>query len=89
VRRLKSSFQAHSSFPIQSIAAPDLLPGIGWSDHWSFWQQGYQAVMVTDTALYRYDHYHTRRDRPGRIAYAEFAAVVAGLVPVVADLAGA
>lgn len=88
VRQMKSSFQAHSSFPIQSIAAPDLLPGIGWSDHWSFWQQGYhQAVMVTDTALYRYDYYHTRGDTPDRIAYAEFAEVVAGLVPVVADLA--
>jgi Zn-dependent M28 family amino/carboxypeptidase len=87
VRRIKSSFQTHSSFPVQSVAAPDLLPGIGWSDHWSFWQQGYQqAVMVTDTALYRYDHYHTRRDTPDRIKYAEFAKVVAGLVHAVIDL---
>jgi Zn-dependent M28 family amino/carboxypeptidase len=88
IRRIKSSFQTHSSFPVQSVAAPDLLPGIGWSDHWSFWQQGYQqAVMVTDTALYRYDHYHSRRDTPDRIKYEEFAQVVAGLGPVVADLA--
>ena len=87
VRRIKKSFQDHSSFPVQSIAAPDLLPGIGWSDHWSFWQQGYPAVMVTDTALYRYDQYHTGADTPDRIEYAGFAKVVAGLGPVVADLA--
>ena len=87
VRRIKATFQNHSSFPVQSLAAPDLLPGMGWSDHWSFWQYGYhQAVMVTDTALYRYNHYHTRRDTPGKIAYAEFAQVVTGLVPVVMDL---
>jgi len=87
VRRIKAAFQSNSSFPVQSIAAPDLLPGIGWSDHWSFWQQGFhQAVMVTDTALYRYDYYHTSRDTPNRIAYGEFARVVAGLVPVVVDL---
>jgi len=88
LRRIKSCFRAHSSFPVQSLAAPDLLPGIGWSDHWSFWQQGFhQTVMVTDTALYRYEHYHTRRDTPDRITYAPFAQVVAGLVHVVADLA--
>jgi Zn-dependent M28 family amino/carboxypeptidase len=86
VRRVKQSFKTHSSFPVQSIAAPDLLPGIGWSDHWSFWQQGYPAVMVTDTALYRYDHYHAGSDTPDRLTYAEFAKVVAGLIRVVADL---
>jgi hypothetical protein len=88
VRRVKESFQTHSSFPVQSVAAPDLLPGIGWSDHWSFWQHGYPGVMVTDTALYRYDQYHTRGDTPDRIAYVEFAEVVAGLRRVVADLGG-
>ena len=88
VRRLKKSFQTHSSFPVQSIAAPDLLPGIGWSDHWSFWQHGYPGVMVTDTALYRYDHYHTGADTPDRLTYAEFAEVVEGLCLVVADLGG-
>jgi Zn-dependent M28 family amino/carboxypeptidase len=86
VQRVKKSFQTHSSFPVQSLSASDLLPGIGWSDHWSFWQQGYPGVMVTDTALYRYDQYHTRGDTPDRIVYPEFAKVVAGLGRVVADL---
>jgi hypothetical protein len=42
---------------------------VGWSDHWSFWQEGYPAIMVTDTAPFRYPHYHTAADTPDRIDY--------------------
>ena len=47
--------------------APDEIDGIGWSDHWSFWQLGYPAVMVTDTALFRYRHYHKPTDTPDKV----------------------
>jgi Zn-dependent M28 family amino/carboxypeptidase len=63
------------------------LPGVGWSDHWAFWQAGYPAVMVTDTALFRYPHYHTAADTPNKIDYDRLARVVIGLEHVVADLA--
>lgn len=38
-------------------------------DHISFWQQGYQGVMVTDTAFYRYPHYHRASDTPEKLDY--------------------
>ena len=44
--------------------------------------------MVTDTALFRYDHYHTPQDTPDKLDYARTARVVSGLTRVVADLAG-
>ncbi len=68
------------------MAAPGGLPGVGWSDHWSFWQNGYPAVMVTDTAPFRNPQYHTAGDTPETLDYARFARVVAGLERVVADL---
>ena len=81
-------FRQHASFPSEGAAVPERIPGVGWSDHWSFWQAGYHAIMVTDTALYRYAHYHTEQDTPDKVDYERTARVVAGLVPVIEDLAG-
>ena len=44
------SFRRHARIPSEGVAAPALIPGVGWSDHASFWEQGYPALMVTDTA---------------------------------------
>ena len=63
------------------------LPGIGWSDHWAFWEEGYPATMVTDTALFRDPYYHTAQDTPGHIQYESFARVVSGLQGVIQDVA--
>jgi len=43
--------------------------------------------MVTDTANYRYPHYHTADDTPDKIDFDRFTRVVAGLIEVVSDLA--
>ena len=87
VRRSVASFRRRAAFPSEGVAAPGWIPGIGWSDHWSFWQQGYPAVMVTDTALFRYGPYHTLEDTPDKVVYDRLSRVVAGLARVVEDLA--
>jgi Zn-dependent M28 family amino/carboxypeptidase len=68
-----------SSVPCQSVSTFESIPGIGWSDQWSFWQVGYPGVMVTDTAPFRYPHYHTALDTPDKIDYGCLAQVVQGL----------
>jgi hypothetical protein len=60
----------------------------GRSDHWAYWQQGWPALMVTDTANFRYPHYHTPADTPDKIDYERTARVVKGVEAVVRDLAG-
>jgi Zn-dependent M28 family amino/carboxypeptidase len=87
--RAASAFRKATAFPVQSAVAPASLPGVGWSDHWAFWQEGYPAVMLTDTAPYRYPHYHTRHDRPDQLRYPAFAQVVAGVIDVIRELAAA
>jgi Zn-dependent M28 family amino/carboxypeptidase len=74
-----ASFRRHAEFPSEAAAAPAFLPGVDWSDHWSFWKEGYPALMVTDTALYRYPYYHTMQDTPDRVDYERLARVVTGL----------
>lgn len=88
VRRCVGAFRRHDAFPSEGVAAPGYLPGIFWSDHWSFWREGYRAVMVTDTAPFRYRHYHTPQDTPDRVDFERTARVVAGLAHVVGELAG-
>jgi Zn-dependent M28 family amino/carboxypeptidase len=82
-----ASFREHARFPSEGAVLTEHIPGVGYSDHWSFWQEGYPAVMLTDTAPFRYAHYHTANDTPDKIVYDRFARVVAGLAPMIADLA--
>jgi Zn-dependent M28 family amino/carboxypeptidase len=89
LNRVAAAFRAATAFPIQSAVAPEFLPGVGWSDHWAYWQEGYPAVMLTDTAPYRYPHYHTVHDTPEKLRYPQFAQVVAGLIDAARALVGA
>jgi Zn-dependent M28 family amino/carboxypeptidase len=83
LRAAQRAFKARTSFPIEAAPAPESLPGVGWSDQWSFWRAGYPAIMVTDTAPYRYPWYHTEHDTPEKIDYEKFCQVVDGLEHVV------
>jgi hypothetical protein len=89
VHQVVASLRKHVDFPSQGGAVPDTLPGVGWSDHWSFWQEGYQAVMISDTALYRNPHYHKTTDTPEKLNYDHLARVVVGLEGVLRDAAEA
>ena len=86
VWRAIGTFREHADFPSEGVAAPGDWIGVGWSDHWSFWQEGYPAIMVTDTALFRYRYYHTVLDTPDRVDFDRMARVVSGLEPVVLEL---
>lgn len=88
VQQCIASFRSHTPFPSEGISAPWWIPGVSWSDHSSFWHEGYPAIMVTDTAPFRYPYYHTRADTPKQIDFARLARVVAGLARVTLAVAG-
>ena len=88
VREVIGRFRSHASVPSEGGALPAALPGIGWSDHWAFWQEGYQAIMVTDTALFRDPNYHRDSDLPENLDFDRLARVVVGLERVILELAG-
>lgn len=51
--------------PIVPLIVPgngEQLPDTRRSDHTAFWEQGFAAVMVTDTANFRNPHYHRSSD---------------------------
>jgi Zn-dependent M28 family amino/carboxypeptidase len=67
VKTFTRHFMEESDFPIECVATFGFITGIDWSDQWSFWQCGYPAIMLTDTALFRYPHYHTSEDTSDKI----------------------
>ncbi len=89
LRRAVDAFRSVSAFPSEYLAAPSLVPGVSWSDQLSFWRQGYPALMVTDTAFYRYAYYHKAQDTPEKLDYTRMAQVVEGLAKTIIALANA
>jgi Zn-dependent M28 family amino/carboxypeptidase len=87
VRQVKKAMQRTTYLDVYSFTGPQRTPGIDSSDHASFWQQGYRAVMITDTAYYRNDRYHTARDTPDSLDYARMAEVVRAVHRAVVVLA--
>jgi hypothetical protein len=83
LREVIGLFREKCRFPSQGGSLPGGLPGIGWSDHWAFWQEGYRAIMVTDTAPFRYPYYHTAADTPEKVDYERLSRVVSGLCEVI------
>ena len=81
------AFRATAEFPSEGAALPGWIPGVGWSDHWSFWQYDYPAIMVTDTAVYRDPNYHQPTDVASNPDYERMARVALGVFEVVAALA--
>jgi Zn-dependent M28 family amino/carboxypeptidase len=87
VHRAIGLFRAQKKVPSEGAALPAFIPGVAWSDQWSFWQCGYPAIMITDTAPFRYPHYHEASDTPDKLEYDRFALVVSGLEKTIAELA--
>lgn len=76
LRKSKERMQEATILPIWSINAPSWLVGIDFSDHGSYWKEGYPAFMVTGTAFYRNKRYHTPQDTPDLLDYEQMARVV-------------
>ena len=88
LQRSLKAFRANSTFPTEGLVAPEWLIGVDWSDQWSFWRSGYPAIMITDTAPFRYRHYHTVGDTPDKVNYGALSRVLPGLVVMTRTLAG-
>ena len=87
VHRSIGLFREKAMFPSEGVAAPSFVPGVTWSDHGSFRQHGYPAIMVTDTAFNRYPHYHRPSDTPDKLDYERMARVTLGLAEMLKELA--
>lgn len=79
VQKVARHMKEASPISVQSFAAPHLIPAISLSDHRSYWQCGYPAVMINNTAFYRNPHYHQTSDTIDTLNFDKMAQVVKGV----------
>jgi len=82
-KTLVTEFQKNIELPVVKLTVPFngwIIPSVRLSDHASFWDQGYKAVMVTDSAFFRNPHYHTPTDTMEKLDYRFMAELVESLL---------
>jgi Zn-dependent M28 family amino/carboxypeptidase len=87
VRFCLQEFRLAASVPCEGVAAPERFSDIARSDHWSYWQHGYPALMLTDTSNFRNPYLHTMQDTYDTLNYESLTRVVKGIEAVVSKLA--
>jgi Zn-dependent M28 family amino/carboxypeptidase len=85
---LLDSFQKNPQLPVIKLNRPFngwIMPAVRLSDHASFWDEGYKAVMITDSAFYRNPHYHLPTDRMDTLDFRFMAELVKSLATFLAQ----
>jgi Zn-dependent M28 family amino/carboxypeptidase len=80
---LFEAFQKNPELPVIKSKIPfngRILPAVRLSDHASFWDQGFKAVMITDTAFFRNPYYHRPSDTKEKLDYRFMAELVESLL---------
>ena len=82
-KALFKAFQKNPELPAIKLKVPlngRILPAVRLSDHASFWDQRFKAVMITDTAFFRNPHYHRASDTMEKLDYRFMAELVESLL---------
>jgi Zn-dependent M28 family amino/carboxypeptidase len=89
VQTTTAGLKSVPGLPVEFIVVPGsgaLLPEVRLSDHSAFWDEGFQALMITDTSFFRNPHYHEASDTPETLDYPFLAKVTAGVCEAVRRL---
>lgn len=87
VEAVARAMRGASPLPVETVLASRRVKGVDWSDHHPYWDRGWTALMVSDTAFLRFADYHTERDTPDRLDYRRMGQVVVGVEAAVRALA--
>ncbi|GAA3948405.1 hypothetical protein [Hymenobacter algoricola] len=82
-RQFARHYKAVAGLPVRRFKAPAWLPGIDFSDHLNYWQFGYSAVLLTDTAFYRNKSYHEPTDTLDRLDLRRLGPAIDAVLAVV------
>jgi hypothetical protein len=88
---LYRAFQKNKELPVIKLTVPLggwLMPSVRLSDHASFWDQGYKAVMITDSAFYRNPHYHLPSDTMDKLDFRFMGELVESLIIFFEEVGG-
>lgn len=87
LHRVLAPFRRITAVPTIGGIAPSFIDGIAWSDHKAFSDRGIPALMLTDTAPFRYPHYHRATDTPDKVDVETLARITLSLAATLRELA--
>ncbi len=74
-----AEFMAKAKIKVETLSAPSWLVGVDFSDHLNYWNFGYNAIMITDTAFYRNPNYHQKTDTIETLDFNKMKETVRGI----------
>jgi hypothetical protein len=87
VRDFGGRFRQHAEIASQGATLPaSLVPDVLRSDHETYVLRGIPGMMVTDTANFRFPHYHSSSDTLDKVNIQKLARVVQGLIGTIHDI---
>jgi len=86
LRKVAGAMRKTGGVPMHYLASPVAFDGISRSDHRNYWEAGYPAIMVTDSAFYRNPHYHQPTDTADTLDYRRMAQLVPQIAAAVRAL---
>ncbi len=90
LRQFSRSMRQVRGLPVETLTVLGngfLVPQVRLSDHSPFWDLGYPALLVTDTAFFRNPHYHAPSDTLDTLDLDFMAKVYQGVIQAVSYLA--
>lgn len=87
VESIRVAMEGAAELPVIGLPLPVVVPGVDFSDHRNYWEHGFDAAMITDTAFYRNPNYHEASDLPETLDYERMYQVVEGVRAAVIALA--
>lgn len=89
LQEFAAGMKSVAGLPVEALAVPgqgELIPQTRLSDHSSFWDRGFPALMLTDTSFFRNPHYHQTTDTAETLDFPFLARVTAGVCAAVGRL---
>ncbi len=83
---LLTRFDAAFSPGLSMPALPVVMPEMRFSDHLCYWDEGFPALMLTDTALFRNPNYHRHTDTVDTLDFKAMASITQNLAPAMQTL---
>ncbi len=82
----KGIMRDHSPLEVYQITAPSFITGVDFSDHLNYWEKGFKAIMITDTAFFRNKNYHEKSDTIEKLDFKRMADVVNGTYNAIVNI---
>ncbi len=86
VRKFIRKYKSAHTIKAKKFSAPLAVEGITLSDHFNYWNAGFDAMMITDTSFYRNKNYHEASDKMETLDIPRMVKVIDGIYKALVEM---